>query len=91
MEIELVNGNIIETIDNVGEVVRSKRYDDIPLVFSIKGNYTNGNYIHFPTETLYNAYKDYIGKTVNWIKDEERIVTDVSMDGDYIFIKTIKK
>lgn len=65
--------------------------NDTPLVFSIKGNYTDNNLNFFSTEVLYKAYKDYIGNPIDWIKGEDRIVSDVSVQGDYIFIETIKR
>lgn len=91
MKIEFINGSIIKPIEYIEETHRSKRYYDMPIVFSMKGNYTDRNHNFYSTEVLYKAWKEYIGNIVDWVKDEERIVVDVSMQEDFIFIETIKR
>lgn len=98
MEI-LQNGNIIEPIINVN-YVRGKRasivyqfnIDDTPVVFSISGNYTDKDGNFYSTETLFKAWKDYIGKEINGGDLYGlRIVSDVYINGEYIFIEAVKK
>ena len=60
------------------------------MTLSVKANYTDKNYNFYSTEVLYEVWKDYIGKEIECDNNEKRIVLDVNMQGEFIFIDTMK-
>lgn len=64
--------------------------EDKPVIFLIKGNYADKKHNFYPAETLYEAWKKYIGKTIEWGNFGLRKVSKVDIQGDFIFIETIK-
>ncbi|MDD4779143.1 MAG: hypothetical protein PHT02_00870 [Tissierellia bacterium] len=64
--------------------------DDTNIIFSIKGNYTDRSNNFYSIEVLYKTWKKYIGKEINWLDGFKRVVTDVNIQGDFIFIDTTK-
>lgn len=67
------------------------KIDDTIITFSMQGNCTDKNGNYYSIETLYKAWKDYIGKEIEWKDNKSRIISDVSIQGDFLFIDTIKK
>lgn len=62
------------------------------IVFSMKGNYIDENNNYISTETLYNAWKDYIGKEITNIdKYRNYILCGVDKKDDLIFLRVISK
>jgi len=62
---------------------------DYPVVFSVQGNYHDENNIYISVENLYEIWKLYIGKSVQFKGYDEMIITEVTVQGDFLFIKTI--
>lgn len=91
MKLEFTNGSVIESLENPGETHRGYRFlDDTYVTLTIKGNYTDKDHRFYSTEVLYEAWKDYIGKEIECENNEKRIVLDVNMDGDFIFVNAMK-
>ena len=88
MKIEFANGSVIESLDNVGETTRGVGFYSgyTPIILSMQGNCTDKDGNFYPTEILYEAWKDYIGKEIDCYDGEKRIVSDVDMQGDFIYI-----
>ena len=72
-------------------IIIERIVDDTQLTLTVRGNYTNGNYINFPTDLLYEKFKDQIGQEINLIAGEARIITSVSKSGDFVYIDTIRR
>lgn len=93
--IVLKNGSTIEPIIDISVSRSKQKYisyvdDNTPIVFSMAGNYTDKNYNYYSTDVLYNAWKNEIGKEFEFEKYGKRTIFNVSVNGDYIFIETVK-
>lgn len=94
MKIEFKNGSIIESIYSNGKSIRSKPriyYLDknTPVKFSMRGNYTDKDGFYSSTEVLYKAWKDYIGKEIEGVDNRNYMVSEVEIQGDFVFITGI--
>lgn len=93
MKLEFANGSVVKSLDNAGEITRSPRafkIDNTFLTLSMKGNYTDKNYNFYSTEMLYKAWQDYVGKEIECENNEKRIVLEVHVQDDFIFVDTMK-
>lgn len=61
------------------------------ITFTVKGNYTDEKHNFYSTDVLFKAYQNYIGKEIECEDFGNRIVTDVSIQGEFIFIETNAK
>jgi hypothetical protein len=75
-------------MNNNGIIIKIN--EDTPIIFSIKNNYTDKNYYFYSTDVLIKTWEENIGKEVEWEGYGKRIVSNVSIHGDYIYIETIK-
>lgn len=75
-------------MNNNDTIIKIDEYT--PIIFSMKGNSIDENNNFYSNEVLMNAWKEYIGKEIEWEGYGKRIVSNVSIQGDYIYIETIK-
>ncbi len=64
-------------------------FENTPMVFSMQGNIIDRENRFIPTEVLFDAWKKEIGNKVQCPDGEERVISEVWVDDDYVFIKTV--
>ena len=64
--------------------------DKSTIVFSIQGNIYDENNIFYRIENLYEVWKKYLGTEVEFENYGKRIVSNINIQDNFLFIKTIK-